>query len=139
MNNYKTLVNALLAKSESNDFNRAVNEWKVTSYDVFSCNCVCGKENIVHNYTICNVINGNTLGPIGSKCVNHFSLTDGEKAMKILSKKNAIFNNPGKAYDGLTYAEVCKNHKYIEYIRTHSKKAKYKKLLEYYDYISQLN
>jgi hypothetical protein len=131
MNNYKTLVNALLAKSNSTNITDATKEWKVTSYDEYRCNCVCGKENIVHNFTIYNIENGNILGPIGNRCVNHFNITDAEKRMKILTKKNTIFKNPGKAYDGKTYEEVCKDHKYITFIRNNSKKSTYKKLIEY--------
>lgn len=139
MNNFKNLVNALLEKSESTDFETATHEWYVSSYNKEQCKCVCGKENIINTYMITNVKNGNILGPIGSHCVNHFNINDAEIAMKILAKKNTIFNNPGKQYDGMTYSEVCKNRNYIEFIRKNSKKAKYQKLLEYYDYISQLN
>lgn len=73
------LIMTVIADSESDVWQDAVTEWEI--YDCEedeSCSeeCICGKENIRYLYSIRNVINGNTLFPIGSSCIKKFNRTD---------------------------------------------------------------
>lgn len=75
----KNLIMTVIGDSESDVWEGAVTEWEI--YDCKedeSCSeeCICGKENIKYLYRIRNVINGNTLFPIGSSCIKKFNRTD---------------------------------------------------------------
>ena len=79
-NSYKeNLVKPVLEASVSKVWEIAVQEW-----DVFECDedetaetsCVCGKEGIRYLFEIRNRINGNTMYPIGSRCIRRFGNKD---------------------------------------------------------------
>lgn len=65
--------------SESETWQEAVTEWEICDCEEdenCSEECICGKENIKYLYRIRNIINGNTLFPIGSSCIKKFNRTD---------------------------------------------------------------
>jgi hypothetical protein len=137
---WETLKPIVLENSENKtDINDAIDEWNIVNYYITEepTNCLCGKEQIIFISEIRNLLNGNTLQPIGSRCMKRFGNDRLENQLSLISKGNHIFKNKGKRYDGQTYCEICKDHKYIEYIRIHGTKKRYEKLVEYYDFINE--
>lgn len=75
MNNYEVLKNAVLAKSSSDDFGEASDEWKVVSMyksKDATAQCVCGQCNLKNLFLLKNAKTNEVLFPIGSSCVNFF-------------------------------------------------------------------
>jgi hypothetical protein len=75
IDSFDTLVRAVVAASESRDWQKAVGEWEVIELEEDPAGegvCVCGQTNLVKLFTIKNRLNGSTLYPIGSVCVNKF-------------------------------------------------------------------
>lgn len=73
------LTAKVIERSESKYWKDAVTEWKIDDCEEdesCSSECICGKENIKYLYTIRNILNGNTLFPIGSSCIKKFNRTD---------------------------------------------------------------
>ena len=73
------LINRVINLSCSNDWDTAVTEWEIIDCeedDTLSESCICGKENLYYLFTIKNVLNGNTLFPIGSSCIKKFGRND---------------------------------------------------------------
>lgn len=67
------LLDGVMKASISNDWKEAKTEWAVVDYYESSGeSCLCGKENITHCHTIENTSTGETLGPIGSSCIEKF-------------------------------------------------------------------
>lgn len=75
----KNLMNQVLDASESLQWKSAVDEWDIEDCEEDTqckSSCICGKEKIRYLYTICNRLNGNTLYPIGSRCIRRFERDD---------------------------------------------------------------
>lgn len=73
------LIQAVLTLSEANDWKSAVAEWyldDVEEDENLEESCVCGKEHLRYFFTIRNVLNNNTLYPIGSSCIKKFNRAD---------------------------------------------------------------
>ena len=118
------LIEAILEKSERKIFQEAFKEWHITNDEDsdIPCTCVCGKEKIFHLFTIQNEKTNEVLIPIGSKCIEKFKNSSLNDIKKILVNKNKIFKNEGRMYDGLTYRDICTNHKnYVEFLKSYNK------------------
>lgn len=76
---FKRFKEVLCEKSVSNDFNRAVLEWKRHAYDYRLDNCICGVD-IIHRFHIKNIHNKNIV-IVGSTCVKNF-MKDNEKLIE---------------------------------------------------------
>lgn len=136
---FSELVRQVIELSESKDFNEARYEWTITGMyvaeDDDDISCVCGHPHLRYLYEIRNTNNRNVLYPVGSECIKKFECDKLNHQIKMLKNGDKIFVNKGKRLDGLTYDEICRNHKdYIEFLKAHAFKAKYKKLIEYYDF-----
>ena len=76
---YENLIKRVIDLSESNVWDRAVQEWEIFDCeidDAMTESCVCGKEHLRYLFTIRNTENGNELYPIGSTCINKFERDD---------------------------------------------------------------
>lgn len=76
---FKNLMNKVIDKSESDNWEDAVKEWKIINCqedEQSSETCVCGKENLRYLFTIQNTINHSILFPIGSSCIKRFGRAD---------------------------------------------------------------
>ena len=76
---YENLIKRVIDLSESNVWERAVQEWEIFDCeidDAMTEACVCGKEHLRYLFTIRNTENGNELYPIGSTCINKFERED---------------------------------------------------------------
>lgn len=96
--NYNNLIEKVIDKSESNNWNDAVKEWEI--YDCVedenhSTNCICGKEGLRYLFTIRNKINNNELFPIGSSCIKKFGVED-------LYSEASIWEQEFKLYDAIS-------------------------------------
>ena len=79
MSNEYRLIQIVLSHSKSQEWDNAVEEWKIWDYEEdSSCerSCICGKEHIKYLFRICNKVNGNMLFPIGSSCIRKFGRLD---------------------------------------------------------------
>lgn len=75
----KALIDAVLEKSVADTWANAVREWYVVGVDEdedATGKCVCGKEGLRYLFEIRNRHNGNTIWPIGSKCIEKFEDQD---------------------------------------------------------------
>jgi len=128
------LKDAVIANSQSKNWDFAIQEWDVKHYEVAEDEtCVCGKEHIVHTHTIINRLNSNLLYPIGSECIKKFGSEHMKDDAK-LSMRSITIMSVGK-YEGKTYLEICEKYPdYIRFIRSNGQKAKYAKLVDYYDF-----
>ena len=135
MNKFNLIKNVLEHSEETQDYNIAAFEWDIVDCAlVRNSVCLCGKENIKYCYTIQNFKNNNVLYPIGSSCIRKFNNDNLTNKTKIYEKNNKEFKNKGGKCDGLTYDEICKNHKdYINFLLSvNLKKKTYKDLVKYY-------
>lgn len=85
------LFDIVLKSSESSNLTNAFAEWDLedSEEDVDAESvCVCGKENIRYLHLIRNRINGNTLFPIGSSCIEKFERSD---LNEMISLKESMF------------------------------------------------
>lgn len=77
--NFRKLQDAVILHSEADEWYSAVNEWIINDVEedetLTEC-CVCGKEKLHYLFTIRNILNGNTLYPIGSSCIRRFERDD---------------------------------------------------------------
>ena len=76
---YKRLIETVLRYSDATEWNAAVLEWCIDDVEEDETqqeSCICGKENLRYLFTIRNIINGNTLYPIGSSCIKKFERSD---------------------------------------------------------------
>ena len=130
------LQEIILRNSVAKTIEEAVREWtELGEYqEHVSIDCLCGKENLTHYFSIVNVKNGNMLDPIGSSCILHFADTELVDKMKIYQHKNFIFNNKGGKNDGKTFDWICKNDEnYIKFlISARTNKKRYERLTTYY-------
>lgn len=81
-----TLINEVLALSESDIWEFAVKEWKIADCEEDlsrSSDCICGKENLRYLFTIENELNGKYLYPIGSSCIRKFGREDLQSETKV--------------------------------------------------------
>ena len=73
------LFNEVISKSESDVWEKAVQEWEIVSEredEDRSESCVCGHERLRHLFAIRNFHNGNVIYPIGSTCIKKFERDD---------------------------------------------------------------
>lgn len=54
--------------------------------------CVCGKEHLYYLFTIENVVNGNTLFPIGSSCIKKFGREDLDDEVAVREKMFKLYH-----------------------------------------------
>lgn len=76
---YKHLIKVVIENSERDNWQQAVLEWIVDDCeedDTLESSCICSKENLSYLFTICNVLNGRVLYPIGSSCIRKFERSD---------------------------------------------------------------
>ena len=72
----RNLLQRVIDNSDSKVWDLAVKEWEITDCiedDSLSESCICGKEHLYYLFAIRNIINGNILYPIGSKCIKKFN------------------------------------------------------------------
>lgn len=75
----QTLIKDVMDNSDSNDWDSAVTEWKISDVEedeLLEESCICGKEHLRYLFTIENQLNGNVLYPIGSSCIKKFERDD---------------------------------------------------------------
>ena len=102
---FKTLMNEVIDKSESDNWEDAVEEWKIIDCEEDEyCSeiCICGKEDLRYLYTIQNKINDNILFPIGSSCIKRFGRED-------LRHETSIYEQMFKLL------HAVKDHKFISF------------------------
>lgn len=91
------LLDGVISASVSTDWQEAKSEWAVVDYYESSGeSCLCGKENITHCHTIENTTTGETLGPIGSSCIEKFEspeMNDDMSLTRTFVELNNAFNN----------------------------------------------
>ncbi len=88
-NTYK-LINEVMNASESDKWDTAVYEWKISDCiedEECESECICGKENIKYLYTITNEENGNDLSPIGSSCIKKFQREDLNETTQLFEQR----------------------------------------------------
>ena len=76
---YENLIKRVIDLSESNVWDRAVQEWEIFDCEIddsMTESCVCGKEHLRYLFTIRNSENGSEVYPIGSTCINKFERDD---------------------------------------------------------------
>lgn len=76
---FETLKRKVVANSEADTWDAAVEEWSILSMDIdesCSSKCQCGKEEIKYLFLIENTLNHNQMFPIGSKCIKRFGRED---------------------------------------------------------------
>lgn len=87
--NFKKLRSAVIEASQSDNWERAVQEWQVISVEEDprgTGTCVCGKNPLVYLYIIHNWRTKQTLVPIGSKCVNLFGVEELDLSVDVLHR-----------------------------------------------------
>jgi len=84
MVSYKqNFINIILEHSENgSDIKEAIKEWLMDPEVVIAeeSHCVCTHD-IIYNYTIFNIQNGNILFPVGSCCVKHVGEEAGDPSL----------------------------------------------------------
>jgi len=76
---YRRLIETVLRYSDATEWNAAVLEWRIDDVEEDETqqeSCICGKEYLRYLFTIRNMINENTLYPIGSSCIKRFERSD---------------------------------------------------------------
>ena len=76
---FKRLMKKVIDKSESNNWEDAVQEWCIIDCqedEYCSEICICGKEDLRYLFAIQNTNNKNILFPIGSSCIKRFGRQD---------------------------------------------------------------
>ena len=89
------LIKRVLELSTANDWDTAVKEWEIADCeedDTLSESCVCGKEHLYYLFTIENVVNGNTLFPIGSSCIKKFGREDLDDEVAVREKMFKLYH-----------------------------------------------
>lgn len=89
------LIKRVINLSCSNDWDTAVTEWEIVDCEednTLSESCICGKENLYYLFTIKNVVNGNTLSPIGSSCIRKFGRNDLDDEAAIREKMFKLYH-----------------------------------------------
>jgi hypothetical protein len=77
--NHATLMAAVLDQSEAQRWRDAVLEWEIRGWDEDAgqaLSCICGHPGLRYLFTIVNTVNGSSLFPIGSVCINQFGRDD---------------------------------------------------------------
>lgn len=106
MSNYR-LIEVVVSQSEADTWNEARKEWCIADCHDNGCDhdaqwgdCICGHHNIRFEYRIKNVLNGNIIEPVGSKCINLFQNQDMDDEIK-------NFESEAKLNDKLTNFAAC--------------------------------
>ena len=141
-NKFSELAKKVVECSQSDVFDEARYEWDITQTGTAEVGeeetCVCGQTHLIYVFEITNRKTAKILYPIGSECIKKFGCDDLDYQLKVAKYGSKVFVNKGKRYDGLTYNEICEKHKdYILFLKQHAFKAKYKKLIEYFDFYTK--
>lgn len=89
------LIKRVIELSESSDWDTAVTEWEIIDCeedDTLSESCICGKEHLYYLFTIENVVNENSLFPIGSSCIKKFGRKDLDNEAAIREKMFKLYH-----------------------------------------------
>ena len=116
---YNNLINTVIDKSESSNWENAVLEWKIRDKQIDfnqTTPCICGKENLKYLFTIQNQKNNNILKYIGSTCIKKFKREELDKITTTYTKLCVLY-----------YA--IKNNEYIEFNANFFSK----QLIEYFE------
>ena len=92
---WERLIRRVLELSTANDWDTAVTEWEIADCEednTLSESCVCGKEHLYYLFTIENVVNGNTLFPIGSSCIKKFGREDLDDEVAVREKMFKLYH-----------------------------------------------
>ena len=83
---YENLLKTVIDNSDSKIWEDCVLEWEITNCFInenCGSTCICGKIGIKYLFEIKNSLNGNTLYPIGSKCINLFKRKDLDEITRV--------------------------------------------------------
>ena len=89
------LIKRVIELSESSDWDTAVTEWEIIDCEednTLSESCIYGKEHLYYLFTIENVVNGNSLFPIGSSCIKKFGREDLDNEAAIREKMFKLYH-----------------------------------------------
>lgn len=132
---FEILKNLLIVNSESEDYNGAIEEWKICDKmenEEVNGICLCTHTGLRWLYTIENKINNTKLFPIGSKCIKQFKNERLGTSLELLEKLNKPFKCKHSKYNGCLFKEIMKDDNYINFIRYNKRKA-FKDLVKTYD------
>lgn len=107
----KLLIDEILENSVSDDIKEAISEWVFDGIlDPEWDKCVCDHE-ILYRYVIRNVLNGNTLSPIGNVCINYFDEHLVNQFDQIIKNTKDAYKHKDELfgygkYQHLTYSEI---------------------------------
>lgn len=93
MNSNYNLIQEVIKKSVSKNWQFAVLEWRIIGCSVdryLRSDCICGKENIKYLFTIENCENGEILYPIGSSCIKKFERNDLDDLVNVYEKMSRL-------------------------------------------------
>lgn len=98
--NFKILSKYVIARSVSNDWEDARNEWVIdhleSTNDPLGGTCICTKTGLHYLYMIKNMYNKKEIFPIGSSCIKLFGRSDLNQSAKALHDAKAIAEWPLK-------------------------------------------
>lgn len=121
MSFFKQLTEVVLEKSESKKWNDAVKEWDLvdTNEDTdVSSTCICGKTGIRYLHRIVNLINHQTIYPVGSCCIKKFNRADLKEKVaveeKLFKLYHAVNSNKFLSLDTELFSRKLITHLYLE-------------------------
>jgi hypothetical protein len=141
---------------EKNDFLKAAQEWSMVGHDVVPDEtCICGKKHLSLVFRLRNHLNGNTLYPVGSKCIHKFGRVDlvqaaaecvtERKAREMAAKKKAervqkwgaktLSQGPWMGKPFSTIVESYRGRSYVAYIRENARRKDLEDLVSYANFI----
>ena len=98
MSSLEQLAKVVIEKSESKNWDIAVKEWDLvdTNEDIgASSTCVCGKTGLRYLHRITNLINHQSIYPIGSCCIKRFNRTDLNEKINVEEKLFKLYHAVG--------------------------------------------
>ena len=136
------LVQAVLPRSRSKDFDTARKEWFVSGYEYADeadgHDCVCTHSGLKHLFEITNMFTGEILFPIGSVCINLFKNKEMDDVVKECERRRSRIDRwghkvakrgwlGGKKYKSMPDA-------YFKYLKTLTRPAPHlADMIAYYD------
>lgn len=146
---FQYLLEVLVENSVSKIPCVAMREWlpiRLTIDEDRNGKCVCEQKRLKELYTIKNMLNHETLFPIGSSCIKRFGSWQMNIRMKQLMKKYKEINKYGELefsygkYSGYWIKDIIVDREYMTWLLTNRKLSSckdknkaYDKLLMYYD------
>ena len=121
MSSIEQLAKVVIEKSESKNWNTAINEWDLvdTNEDIdASSTCVCGKTGLRYLHKINNLINQQTIYPIGSCCIKRFNRTDLNEKIDVEEKLFKLYHAVG-SNQFLSLSPELFSRKLIKYLYAH--------------------